>query len=81
MESVYHARIASPGMISTVEFVVGVENNQFVIFVLLCHIRPPRLKARGVGDNVTIESTIVVRLHHRVLALGCDVFDLLCQIS
>ena len=81
MELVCRARLASPGVIRTVEFVVGVENNQFVVFILLCNIRPPRLEAHGVGNDITIEAAIVVRLHHRILALGSDVLDLLRQVS
>ena len=61
--------------------IVHVEDDQRIIFVLCREVLPPCLEARSVGDDISVEAAVVVRLDHCVRAFPGDIVDLLGQIA
>jgi hypothetical protein len=61
--------------------VVCVEDDELVVFVDGGYVVPPRLEARGVVDDATVNTTVIVWLDHGVCALAGDVVDLLGQVA
>jgi hypothetical protein len=61
--------------------VVNVEDDKRIVLVLHREILPPCLEARSVGDDVSVEAAVVVRLNHRIRSFTGDVVDLLGQIA
>ena len=68
-------------LVHVVVLVVGVEDDEGVVFVLRGDVLPPCLEARRVGDDVAVEAAVVVGLHHGVFALAGDVVDLLGEVA
>lgn len=62
-------------MVHPIKFVIDVKYNELVVLVLLGNVGPPRLEGRRVGDDLVLETAVVVRLNHGVRALGCNVVD------
>ena len=68
-------------LVHVVVFVVGVEDDEGVVFELGGDVLPPGFEAGCVGDDGAVEAAVVVRLDHGVGAFGGDVGDLLGEVA
>jgi hypothetical protein len=63
------------------KLVVGVEDNPAVVLVLRGNSLPPLAESSGVGDDLPVVTSVVVRLDHGICASAGDVVDLLSQVA
>lgn len=69
------------GLIHIMKFVINIKYNELVVLVLRGDGGPPFLEARSVGDNLAVETAVVVWLDHGVGTLRGDVVHKLGKVS
>lgn len=55
--------------------VIDVKNHELVVHVGLRYSSPPRLESLHIGDDIAVESPVVMGLNHGVGAFAGDVVD------
>jgi hypothetical protein len=63
------------------ELIVGIEDDPAVVLVLRSNSLPPLAKSSGIGDDLLVVPSVVVRLDHGICAPTSDVVDLLSQVA